>query len=395
MAASTFAEACSVLEEILRGETRANILDSICVGNLPAALGKLRTAMRAHTFNTRSGPVNLLKLVKTFDERTKQDGFTVLIDWDGKANRWVDEMIPVDVLDYFARGVDPIPIAEPQRISLSILLDFYFLYIIALLAMRVGDDGNAPENVDRVTRVLADLQGPFGSGQQNVDDTGALILVATAHFEPDAAAYERLIARIQSQWNETQQLQIALSHAAILGSHLRHGFQDLYVRDLGLMRDDNGPDYPCLCHALLILIRAYDRMHEQSIQGNERERVVEGILNGLTPDPRAFIGKPPGPLTNYVSEQRQFAALFLKHHRHLFEEFELHRPSKREYSPLAFCFNFPHNIVKGMVIDALFKSTPSAISFNQLLTGIPRSVNGREALVRTLMGYAQRVPDKI
>jgi hypothetical protein len=275
------------------------------------------------------------------------------------------------------------------------MLDFYFLYVLALLAMRVGDQGDTPENVDRITRLIADLQGPSGSGQRNLDDTGTLILVATAHFEPDASAYERLIARIRSGWSDAQQLQIALSHAAILASHLRHGFQDLYARDLGLMRADNGPDYPCLCFALLILLRAYSRMHQQCVQGIERERVVEGILNGLTPDPRAFIGKAPAPLANYTADQGEVAALFLKYHQELLRDFEAHRPSDQYYSPIAFSFNFPHNLVKGMVIDALFNAQSSCISLNDLLTGVPRSRNGKEALTRTLMGYARRVPDKI
>jgi hypothetical protein len=355
----------------------------------------MRSAIRSHTFRTKSGPLNLGKAVRILDEKTRRDGFTVLIDWDGKANRWVDEMIPIDVLDYFARGVDPVKIGSGERQSLAILLDFYFLYVTALLAMRVGDDGNTPDNVERVTQLLQDLQGPSGSGQRIVDNTGTLVLVATAHFEPDAAAYERLIARIRQSWSEAQQLQLALAHAAILGSHLRHGFQDLYARDLGLMRADNGPDYPCLCFALLILLRTYARMHDQDIHGVEREQVVEGILNGLTPDPRAFIGKPPAPLASYTVDQGEVSALFLKYNQDLFAEFESHRPSDQYYSPIAFSFNFPHNLVKGMVIDALFKAQPSNVSLNGLLTGIPKGQNGKEALTRTLMGYARRVPDKI
>jgi hypothetical protein len=395
-AAISFDEACQILEEALRGQTRAEILDHLCSAKtFTDALAKLRSAIRAHTFKTRGGQLHLGKIVSAFDAKTKQDGFTVLIDWDGKANRWVDEMIPVDVLDYFVRGVDSVRIGERERTSLSILLDYYLLYIVALLAMRVGDEGHTPDNVGRVTGLIADIQGPNGSGQINVDDTGTLILVATAHFEPDATAYERLIGRIRTQWSEAQQLTWARTQAAVLASHLRHGFQDLYVRDLGLMRADNGPDYPCLCISLLTLMRAYARMHDEGTHGIERDRVVEGILNGLTPDPRAYIAKPPAPLQNYTADQGEFSMLFVKYHQDLFQEFAAHRPTDQSYSPIAFSFNFPHNLLKGIVVDALFKGEPSTVSMNRLLSAFPKGQNGRETLTRTLMGYARRVPDKI
>ena len=392
----TLDDSCDVLEKALTGEVRSQILDNLCkVKTFGEALTRLRAAMRAHTFNTRSGQFNIGKIVRQLDQGTKQDGFNVLIDWDGKANKWNEETIPIDVLNYYLRGVDTAGIGPRERQVISILLDYYFLYVVALFAMHVWDKGSVPVNVDRVTALIAGLQGPAGSGQRNVDDTGTLILVATAHFEPDAAAYERLIARIRATWNSSQQVQIALVHAAILGGHLRHGFRDLYKKDLTLMRDDNGPDYPCLLSSLLTLIREYGRMHDQDIQGEMREKIVEGILNGLTPDARAFIGKPPAPLTSYAAEQSEFSATFFKYRDDLFREFEKHRPSSESYSPLAFAFNFPHNLVKGMVIDALFNAKPSSVSLNALLTGIPRVPDGREAMARALMGYARRVPDNI
>lgn len=58
----------------------------------------------------------------------------------------------------------------------------------------------------------------------------------------------------------------------------------MYRRDLGRMRDDNTADYPWLLDALLTLVREYARMHEEGIQGTERENVVNALLNGLTPD---------------------------------------------------------------------------------------------------------------
>src|SRR5262249_11239192 len=107
----TFDEASRVLEGALSGESRGEILNHLCTAKtFTEALAKMRSAIRSHTFKAKSSQqLHLGKIVRALDERTKQDGFTVLIDWDGKANRWVDEMIPIDVLDYFVRGVDPVP----------------------------------------------------------------------------------------------------------------------------------------------------------------------------------------------------------------------------------------------------------------------------------------------
>ena len=86
--------------------------------------------------------------------------------------------------------------------------------------------------------------------------------MATSHFEPDDKAYLRLLDK-QRSLDLTHQVNIALVHAAILASHLRHGFQDLYKRDLVLMRQNNVPDYPCLCFAMVV---SYSRATYRNIK---------------------------------------------------------------------------------------------------------------------------------
>src|SRR5262249_40810001 len=63
-----------------------------------------------------------------------------------------------------------------------------------------------------------------------------------------------------------------------------------------------------------------------------------------------------------------------------------------------FYFNFSHNITKGTVIDALLRSSPWALTLNDLLTALPRTEPigaAKMALARTLMGYARESPDRI
>jgi hypothetical protein len=129
-----------------------------------------------------------------------------------------------------------------------------------------------------------------------------------------------------------------------------------------------------------------------------RDKVVEGILNGLTPDVRAFLKKAPPALADYLAEQREFVELFCKYQADLFKEFENHRPSEPHYTPLGFTFNFPHNLMKGIVVDALFDTRPSELTLNELLTGVPRDhhlAEMRKTFARKLMGYARSSPDTI
>ena len=389
----SFDDACQVLETILGGETRREILDYISKSkNFSKSLSRLRDGMRSNLFKAGGKQVYLDKFIKQFDDRTRQDGFHVLHDWDGKADKLNEETIPVDVVTYLlAAGT-----VHPEKQVLAILLDYYFLYVLALMTLRSWD-GNADENADRLNRLLGDLQGPNGSGQQFTENAETLMLVATSHFEPDETAYGRLLDKVRS-WSESHRVKIALAHAAILGSHLRFGLEASYGRDIVALRDDNVPDYPWLCFAAATLLQAYSRMHDEGIQGTEREQVVEGILNSLTPDPRAFVGKPPASLAASEDERSQVPQLLGKHGRDLFEECRSHRPSPDRYSPISFFFNFPHNILKGIVVHSLLHGEVSGLTMNDLLTGILRDDQlgeSRTRLARTLMEYARSSPDTI
>ena len=65
---------------------------------------------------------------------------------------------------------------------------------------------------------------------------------------------------------------------------------------------------------------------------------------------------------------------------------------------MSFFFNFSHNVLKGTVIDALLRSEAWNVTFNDLLTGMPRGGPKEELKVKlaeTLMGYARNSPSRI
>lgn len=391
----TFDDACSMVGAVLAGDVRRDIVaEASTPADLRRSLELLREGMRANAFKAGGRQVDLDAVVQECNRQTVHDGFHVLHDWDGAAGRFNDEIIPVEVLHYLieTRGAE-----DTSAPVLAMLLDYYLMYVLALLSTRVWDDGNPNDNLDRLTGLLRELQGPDGSGQPFVADAETLFLIATAHYEPDEAGYERLLAQVRTL-NIFHQTKIGLGHAASLGSHLRFGFESTHNHDVASLRNDNVVDYPWLGFALFATMREYSRMHEEGIPGTERERVAEALLNGLSADAAHFIRPPSHHGSPGDAEQLEFSELFRTYRPALIEEFQRLQPSEHRYSPLSFFFNSSHNIVKGTVIDALLWGEPWTMTLNDLLTGVPGGEAGgrsKETLAKTLMGYARANPDRI
>ena len=123
------------------------------------------------------------------------------------------------------------------------------------------------------------------------------------------------------------------------------------------------------------------------------------LFLGLMPDPDALLGDEPLLSLSSWSDRRDVCrTLFAAHRSELLRDFATLRPSASRYSPLAFTFNFPHNLVKGVVVDAALRGTPWPVSLSDLLTAFPQSAEvdfARMALATTLMRYALASPDTI
>jgi hypothetical protein len=395
MPAVSFDSACALIEAALKGGARRDILEGVSASNdFTQALRRLRAAMRANAWKALGGKIDLAEAIAKYDRRTRQDGFHVLHDWDGKADHVSHDIIPVDVLDYVIarRGGEPL---DPT--ALAILLDYYFLHVLALCSLRIWDDGDPDANLDRLGSLLAMLQGPDGSGQRFVDDADTLILIATSHFEIVERGYGALLARVRTL-NRAHRVRIALAHTASMGSHLRFGFEATYGRDTVVMRDDNVADYPWLCFALMTVMQEYTRLTAEGADADDVAPLIEGILNGLSADARAFVGEPPSSLAGSEADRGEFRALFLQHRETLIEAFQRYKPVPGAYSPLAFFFNFSHNVLKGTVVDALLRGRAWPLSFDDMLTALARDegeANLKHELASTLMGYARAHPDTI
>jgi hypothetical protein len=288
--AATFDAVCAQLGAALSSDARRQIVDDASgASDLAGALGRLRENLRAHAWKSVSPPIDLERTIRKYDKRTRGDGFHALHDWDGIADKVNPETIPVDVLDYLVRERGHEPVAP---VVLAILLDYYFMHLLALVALRIWDEGDADRNLERVDGLLTELQGPSGSGQKFADDAETLILIATSHFELAEWGYAKLLERAR-RLNREHRVRMALGHAASIGSHLRFGFEATYGRDTVKTRDDNVADYPWLCFALSTLMCEYVRLRADGVNERGRRALVEALLNGLTPDARAFGGTLP------------------------------------------------------------------------------------------------------
>jgi len=393
--ANTFDSVCDQIDRALASSFRHDIVaDAAKDADLGAALLRLRDGMRSNVWKLGAPPLDLARVVQKYDRKTRNIGFHVLNDWDGIGDRVNDDTIPVDVLHYLVerRGGEP---AAPA--TLRILLDYYFMHILALLAVRVWDEGDADANLDRVDHLLGQLQGPNGSGQLFADDAETLLLIATSHYELHERGYAVLLERARTL-NQRHQTAIAIGHASSMGCHLRFGFEATYGRDTINMRDDNVADYPWLLFSLATVMKEYVRIREGGIATVDRAVVAEALINGLSGDARAFVGAAPRSLAGFEAEAAEFRDAFHAYRHDLTAEFEAFRPTEQSYSPLNFFFNFSHNVVKGAVIDALIEGRPWALSLNDLLTtraDTPARAGSKEELARTLMAYARANPHQI
>ena len=365
-----FGRACDLVEAALAGDARSSVIDELCAGAPPpGALARISAALRTNLRDLDSQYAALDGVITLLDVQTRSDGFHVLHDWDGKAGRFNAQTIAVDVASFAA---DRRAGEAGHETAAALLIDYHYLNELALLSLRVWDEGDPSANLDRLDRLLSLLQGSGGSGHRFASRAATLVLIATAHYEPDERGYASLLEKIPTL-ERRHRVEIAVDHAVSMGCHLRFGFEASYGRDVGVMRADNVADYPWLRFSI-------DTLLDEDVAA--RDEIAEALVNGLCPDPSAFL-RDPG-----------FVERFDAHRAGLVGRFERFRPDERSYSPLALFFNFSHNVVKGLIVDAVLRGSAWDVGLNDLFTSLPHREHKIDAAT-TLMNHARRSPDRI
>ena len=126
---------------------------------------------------------------------------------------------------------------------------------------------------------------------------------------------------------------------------------------------------------------------------------MKGLLNGLGPDPWAFFQTPPPiSLQAYAARHSELTKLFKKYVQDLTLDFVACQPSGEIYSPLAFHFNFRHNIMNAILMICLSEGSVEELSLNDLLVGAeadPSMVDRSIELVGKLMAFAGSSRDRV
>lgn len=381
----TYGDACDALTAALAPGARGEMLDALLgAGDFDDACTRLRSAMRSHVFPVAGGRLALRRVVQSFDERTRRAGLHVLESWDYRAKRFADDIAPVLMLEHCAlRSVAE----ERRRAAVAVMLDHYFLSILGLIVARAWDGGDPNENLSRADDLLAMLHGEGGSGTRFVDDAPSLLLLAVSHYHPEEHAYDALLRNAELLEGRHRR-HLAMAGAAALGSHLRWGLRYMYRADVGDMRADNTIDYPWLVYSLLTLAREHLDGAGSDASDDDRVRVAECLLNGVTADPWFVFGRTPEWLPSQQAQHGELRDLFHEHRDALAGEFTHHQPNAKAYTPLGFTCNFLCNALVGLVAVELAEPGPHP-GLNDLFTRTPRTSWAPGAVER----HARRLTD--
>ena len=206
------------LEAALAGRLRHDIVAAASrLQPLSRALGEIRRAMQTHVWRGGGETVDLRAWVDALDQRTPRKAFTSCTIGRQSRSRHAQSHRRRRAQFLGRRGPEP---SDPQ--ALAILVDYYFVYLLALAAMRAWDEPDPPAVLDRITSLLEQLQGPAGSGHKFADNAETLILIATSHYEPNEEGYATLLDRARALPRRTRTA-MALGHAQAMGGHLRFG----------------------------------------------------------------------------------------------------------------------------------------------------------------------------
>lgn len=338
-------------------------------------------------------------LVRRLDARTRDDGFRVLHSWDHKSHTFTRDLVPVLLVDYFER--EEVADAD-DRVTLGILLDYYFLHLLSLAAMRAWDAPDPDAHLESVTALIVSLQGEAGSGHAFVRDAETLVIYALSQFHPEEQAYDRMIERV-GELSSARQHTFARVSAAVLSAHLRWGFWVMYERDVGRMRADNVGDYPWLLRTMHTLLGAY--AEERGSGDGGHDATCSALLLALAADPWVLRRRCPTVLDGYADLHAEARGLLEAHGETLLDDLERFRPGRDLWAPLSLLFNFPHNALVAIVTLALIDSRPQPLPINALFEEAPdagtaartegESAADREVLARRLMEFSGASPDRL
>jgi hypothetical protein len=271
------------------------------------------------------------------------------------------------------------------------LFNLYVIRQLALLSMRVWDDGapgtpGAGERLAQVQRVLDGLwQNSPADQAVLVRDARSLIPVALSPATEELAPYFVVAEHIATAFNDDDRAAILAAVVRMGGGHLR-SYLHYYITQKGavldepsfvlLTRKSDALDFSLLIHGLVPLLEAYER----AVEHGDRERrldLADAICQGISPDPELFVNRvdllgaysmveylftttdqgghevytPLG--RRHVELLEQYATRIARVTKPLYEDCLSFRPVDGAYSPYGAIYGFSSNLLEHMALKIL------------------------------------------
>src|SRR5688500_11141236 len=284
------------------------------------------------------------------------------------------------------------------------LFNLYLIRSLALLSMRLWDDGSssAGDRLSHVQGVLDQLWRITTADQPSlVRDARWLIQLAQSPATDELGAYFEVAENIAATLSEEDRIEIHKAGVRMTAGHLRSQIRyysmkkavSLNEKSLILnTRNSNALDFALLIQDLVPLLEAYENAwHSQD--GLKRLELADAICQGVSPDPELFLNRV-GLLGAYSMIEHLFIttdgdghAVYTpmgRRHVQLIQDYEARigrvakplyddcsnfRPVTGAYSPYGVLYGFSSNLIEHMAFKILQRDAPTRFSLEDVFVG--------------------------
>jgi hypothetical protein len=266
------------------------------------------------------------------------------------------------------------------------LFNLYAIRQLALLTMRLWDEGSESERLSEVQDVLDRLWKITPSDQPVlVRDARWLILLAQSPTTDDLTGYFEVAERIAETSSEEDRIEIDKAGVRMAGGHLRSQIRHVSIQkgvsfdesNLVLStRKSNALDFALLIQSLVPILNAYEHA-VQNGDGRKRLELADAICQGISPDPEVFLNRLDllGPYSMiehlFITTDHDGHAVYTpmgQRHVQLLQEYEARitrlsepllddcqkfRPVDGAYSPYGVLFGYSSNLIEHMAFKTL------------------------------------------
>jgi len=283
------------------------------------------------------------------------------------------------------------------------LFNLYVIRRLALLSMRVWDDG-APSVGDRLSQVQGVLDQLWRVSPADqpvlVRDARWLIPVAQSPTTDELAGYFEVSQQIAENLPEESRIEILKAGVRMAGGHLRSQLRHISVQKALSLNDDslvlstrrsNALDIALLIQNLVPLLEAYENA-TNSGEGEKRLELADTICQGISPDPELFLNRLDllGPYSmiehlfittdrdghpvytpmgqRHVHLLREYEARISRLSKPLYEDCQHFRPVDGTYSPYGVLYGFSSNLLEHMAFKTLQPNAVTHFSLEDVFT---------------------------